>query len=154
MTMPATDTVAQIPNFSWPKKTVLLVDINAQTRDSRSKMMRRMGVIVHCAANAQSARSRYDSGSYNLVLVDLGEDVAGAERLVEEIKLRNRRQLVAFLVGRPFYVASSLSGKSVKPRTNRGKPEGTVRTLSRPAAGSIDFGEQVRRVEAARIKTV
>ena len=41
------------PSAVWPrwgKKTVLLVDVNSRTRDSRAKIMGTLGVIVHWTA--------------------------------------------------------------------------------------------------------
>jgi hypothetical protein len=59
------------------KKTVLLIDVDSTTRESRSKIMRTLGVTVHCAATVAGARQKLESGSYNLVLVNLGSDVCG-----------------------------------------------------------------------------
>ena len=94
------------------KKSVLLVDSNRHSRESRAKIMRTMGVRVDCAANADSARVRLASEKYNLILVDLGRNVAAAESFVSEIRTRNSHQLVGFLVGSPLFVAQSLGGKS------------------------------------------
>ncbi len=99
-----------LAQLQWSRKTVLLVDVHSRTRESRSKIMRTLGVTVHCASSAGSARSRLEAGTYNLVLIDLGTDRAGAESLVQEIKLKNPRQLIAFLVGSPLFVATSRAG--------------------------------------------
>jgi len=100
---------------TWTQKTVLLVDANRLTRQSRAKIMRTMGVRVDCVANADSARARLAAEKYNLILVDLGRDVTAAELLVGEIRSRNSRQLVGFLVGSPLFVSQSLNGKPVQP---------------------------------------
>lgn len=93
------------------KKSVLLVDSNRHSRESRAKVMRTMGVRVVCADNACSARVRLVKEKYNLILVDLGPDVTAAESLVSEIRTKNSRQLVGFLVGSPLFVAQSLEGR-------------------------------------------
>lgn len=128
------------------KKTVLLVDVNPRSREERSRAMRELGAAVDCAANAVSAVSLCQSGSYNLVLVDLGNDVPGAERLAEQIKAGHPRPRVAFLVGRPLYVTSSL-------RRQRGKAPGAkAESFSGDKAAapvaSIDFGQRIRNAEA------
>ena len=93
------------------KKSVLLVDSNRRSRESRAKVMRTMGVRVVCADNACSARVRLVNEKYNLILVDLGQDVTAAESFVSEIRTKNSRQLVSFLVGSPLFVAQSLEGR-------------------------------------------
>jgi len=129
-----------------PKKTVLLVDVHPASREERSRVMRELGAAVDCAANAVTAISLCQSGAYNLVLVDLGHDVPGAERLAEQIKAGNPRQRVAFLVGSPLYVASSLRRNGSKQPSAPAKvgPVGSAAA----AVGSLDFGQRVRNAEA------
>jgi CheY-like chemotaxis protein len=153
MTTSASARASSIQKFVWAKKTVLLVDINSETREARARMLRSLGVTVHCAANSRSARSRYDSGAYNLVLVDLGPDAAAAEQLAAEMKQARPRQLVAFLVGRPFYLASSLGSAGAKTRGGPARIQDRVRTLQAPTAGSMDFGQKIRDAETAQQKT-
>jgi DNA-binding NtrC family response regulator len=136
---------------SWSKKTVLLVDVNSHTRESRSRIMRTLGVTVHCAASLRGARSKLESGVYNLVLVDLGADTAGAEALVQEIRLKKPRQLVAFLVGSPLFVATSLNGK-------RGRLSRVLQPLSpspvpkpKSPAKRFDFGQKIKDAEAEEV---
>ncbi len=128
------------------KKTVLLIDVDATTREARSKVMRTMGVTVHCAASVTGARQKLESGAYNLVLVNLGSDVEGAKSLVEEIRARNSRQLVAFLVGSPLFVAMSLDAQpSLEVRAPR------IATALKPepqSASAFDFGQRIRDAEA------
>jgi CheY-like chemotaxis protein len=138
-----------LSEFSWSKKTVLLVDVHSRTRESRSKIMRTLGVTVHCASTASSARSRLESGLYNLILVDLGADRVGAESLVQEIKLKNPRQLVAFLVGSPLFVATSLSGKTERP--SRALPPLRPIPVVNTPASKFDFGQRVKDAEADKI---
>lgn len=139
----------RLSGFSWSKKTVLLVDVNSRTRESRSKIMRTLGVTVHCAASAGVARVRLESGVYNLILVDLGADSEGAELLVREIKRKNPRQLVAFLVGRPLFVATSLNHK----REQRPRVLAPVRPIAvaNPPANKFDFGQKIKDAEAEQI---
>jgi CheY-like chemotaxis protein len=132
------------------KKSVLLVDSNLRSRQSRAKVMRTKGVRVDCVGNADAARVRLAAETYNLVLVDLGHDVDGAESLVHEIRTQNSRQLVGFLVGSPLFVAQSLNGSNPRPRR---APEPAIvasgEKPSTPTAAGIDFGQRIRDAEAA-----
>ncbi len=133
------------------KKVVLLVDVNPQTRESRAKVMRTLGVTVHCASSARGARSKIDSAAYNLILVDLGADSDAAEALVQEIKVKHPRQLVAFLVGSPLFVAKSLRKKGVSPSPLAPaivpSAGSTVMTKVKP----FDFGQKIKDAEAKEV---
>jgi CheY-like chemotaxis protein len=144
--LPRSDT--RPDNALWGKKTVLLVDSNSQTRESRAKVLRTLGATVHCASSPGVARMRFDSGSYNLVLVDLGVDVGGAERLAEELRSKKPRQLLAFLVGRPLFVATSLKHNNIPSRRlPRSSAGAALVQAPKPGAG-VDFGQRVRDAEA------
>ena len=116
--------------------------------------MRTLGVTVHCASDAASAQVRMESGAYNLILVDLGRDRRGAESLVEAIKLKSPRQLVAFLVGSPLFVATSLAGKSERsPRV--APPLRPIPVVNTPVVNTpvntFDFGQRIKEAEAEDI---
>ena len=135
----------------WGKKakTVLLVDSNLRSRESRARMMRTKGVHVDCAASADAARVRLGAEKYNLILVDLGRDTEIAESLVQEIRSKNSRQLVGFLVGSPLFIAKSLSGANPRPRRAPPLPVAALAEApSEPAKAEIDFGQRIRDVEA------
>ena len=133
----------------WGRKTVLLVDPDRRSRESRAKVMRTLGVQVDCAANPGAARMRLANGRYNLVLVDPGDNPEAAESLVQEIKTNNSRQLVQFLIGKPLFVASSLSGHNLRPR-RRTVPAAAVVATPLPVVTEIDFGQKIRDAEAAQ----
>ncbi len=137
--------------ISTLKKVVLLVDVNAETRDSRAKAMRTLGVTVHCTSSARGARSKLDSGAYNLILVDLGADSDGAEALVQEIRLKDPRQLVAFLVGSPLFVAKSLRDKDVSQ--SRVAPSIVPSPISKVTTNdkTFDFGQRIKDAEAEEV---
>ncbi len=137
---------APVGNMRWKDKTVLLVDSNPLSRESRAKIMRGMGVRVECAPTAQAARARLESGTYNLILVDLGTDIDGAQSLVNGIKAANSRQLVGFLVGRPLFVATSLKSK-LRSRREPATASPAV-AAPPPISPADDFGRRVRDAEA------
>src|SRR5512146_2411997 len=134
----------------WASKTVLLIDSNVRSRESRAKVMRTLGVHVDCAATVDAARVRLAVGSYSLILVDLRPDVYSAEALVGEIRRRNSRQLVAFLVGSPLFVSTSLRGTRPARRTLAPQPAGSINEPSTPGVSYVDFGQAVRDAEAER----
>ncbi len=137
-------------SLDWKKKSVLLVDSNLRSRESRAKMMRSMGVRVECAPNADAARTRLASEKYNLILVDLGRDTDAAESLVSGIRNRSPRQLVGFLVGSPLFVAASLGGGRFLPkRTPAPAAEIPVLKPDEPLA-TTSVGQTIKDAQAAQ----
>ena len=133
-------------------KSVLLLDVNPRSRESRAKIMRTRGVKVDCVGDADAARVRLTAGKYDLILVDPGRERESAESLVQEIRANNPRQLVGFLVGSPRFVVKSLTGDGT-PRPTRPPatpPVAAAETPNAPAAGGIDFGQRIRDAEAVR----
>ena len=134
-------------------KSVLLVDSNRQSGESRAKILRTRGVQVDCVVDAGSARARLAAEKYDLILVDPGREQESAESLVQEIRARDSRQLVSFLVGSPLFVAKSLRGGSNPTRPHRPRPRtkplaAAAETPHAPATAGIDFGQRVREAEA------
>ena len=149
-TSPATSAVAapapeKAENSFAAGKRVLLVDINPVSRDERAKMMRARGVIVECVSTAGAARSRIDAAAFHLVLLDLGRDFEAAEKLAEQIKQKNSRQRVAFLVGSPLFLATSLSAKVPARAKTADRPPAPPQTAS---SNSLAFGQRIRDAEA------
>jgi hypothetical protein len=68
---------------------------------------------------------------------------------VQGIKMKNARQLVGFLVGRPLFVATTLSGRSPRPQS-AASPIRTV-VAEKPSTAAADFGQNVREAEAAQL---
>ncbi len=155
---PAASTVNKPPFASADllKKVVLLVDSNAQTRESRAKVLRKLGVTVHSVSSASTARTRLANSRFDLILVDLGTQTDDAEALVAEIRLQNRKQRVAFLVGKPLYVSSTL-----KRKESAAQPAATA--IAKPAvvvspavplnetneSALSDFGRKIKQAERA-----
>jgi hypothetical protein len=148
VTGPPASPAALAESGRWRHKSVLLVDSNKRTRESRAKIMRTLGVRVDCAANATTARVRLASETYNLVLVDPGSDAEAAETFVKGVKTNNARQLVGFLVGSPLFVAQSLRGGDSRPRRAAElAPAPSPASPNPPAAGGFDFGQRIRDAE-------
>lgn len=146
---PAASTIKR-PALASPdllSKVVLLVDSNSRTRESRARVLRTLGVTVHSAASAATARTRLANSKFDLVLVDLGRDVVGAESLVAEIRMKDRKQRVAYLVGKPLYVASSLKRDDSAAKTTELVLQ-NVPYDSNPS-GLTDFGKRIKDAERA-----
>lgn len=89
------------------KKRILLVATYATKRDLRAKIMRKLGVEVDCAADISEARSLWQADSYSLVLVDVRNDAVHVQEFCDEVRGAKPPQTVAFLVGKPEYLAGS-----------------------------------------------
>ena len=92
------------------KKRVLLVDISTRLRDLRSETMRRLGMDVDCAADISEARCWWRAGLYDLVLVNAGDDLRQRDRFCDDIRGATPPQQLAFLVGKPEYLAHLPNG--------------------------------------------
>lgn len=137
-----------IASGAWHKKSVLLVDSNPRSRESRAKVMRALGVLVDTVPSAVTARTQLTVLKYNLVLVDLGRDLDNAKSLGAEIKARNPRQLIGYLVGSPRYVAASPDGGA--GRLHRApRPVPVAQPVKAPPVK--DFGQRVRDAEAEQL---
>ena len=97
-------------NFpSLSKKKILLIDTHATTRDLRAKIMRKLGMEVESAAGVNEARSVWHAKSYDLILVDVRNDGENLEKFCDEMRNAKFPQSIAFLVGKPGYLASAPS---------------------------------------------
>jgi CheY-like chemotaxis protein len=90
-----------------PGKKILLVAPTGPRRNLRSNVLRRHGLEVTCATHISDARLLWHPAVYNLVLLDTNHDVAGALEFCKEMRETEPCQLIAFLVGKPEYLASS-----------------------------------------------
>ncbi len=88
---------------------LLLLDSNTTTRDLRTKIMRKLGLDVDCAADTIEAFLLWRPDFYGLVLVDFREAPLVAQRFCSEIRSASPKQKVAYFVGKPLYLSSSPS---------------------------------------------
>ena len=89
------------------KKRVLLVNTHGTRRDLRAQIMRKLGAEVDCAADISEARSLWQADAYSLILVDVRNDSTNVQEFCDEVRRAKPPQTVAFLVGKPEYVAGS-----------------------------------------------
>ena len=103
--------VALPPSLPTPsplkKKRVLLVDMSPTQRDVRADVMRKLGMDVDCAADIGEARSWWRADLYNLVLIHTENDLGHRDKFCEDVRGATPPQQLAFLVGKPEYLAAS-----------------------------------------------
>jgi CheY-like chemotaxis protein len=122
------------------KKSVLLVDVNMHTRESRAASMRKLGATVDCASNASTALQQFGAGLYRLVLIDLGHDKDGAEQLARDIRRKQPKQLVGFMVKGPALISTTLGPARISSNSQPSAEHVSTATDS-------DFGRAVRSAE-------
>jgi CheY-like chemotaxis protein len=88
-------------------KRVLLIDSSATKRDLRAGTMRKLGMEVDCAADISEARSWWRAALYDLVLLDMESELGHRDKFCEDIRAASPPQPLAFLVGKPGYLANS-----------------------------------------------
>ena len=88
------------------RRAVLLVDVHTAKRLLRTAILTRLGMQVACAGTEEALRlSKRDP--YNLVLVGLQHDPAAALALGAQIRAGRPGQRVAYLVGKPVFLADA-----------------------------------------------
>jgi len=100
------------------KKRVLLVDASHPKRDLRAGIMRKLGIDVDCAADIGEARSWWRAALYDLVLVNMEKGLGHRDRFCEDIRTAKPPQRLAFLVGKPEYLADSPNANEALPVEN------------------------------------
>ena len=88
------------------KKRVLLVDTSTAKRELRAEVMRKMGMDVDCAADVLEARSWWRADLYDLVLISVEKGTGHRDKFCEDIRSATPTQHMAFLVGKPEYLAN------------------------------------------------
>ncbi len=114
MTTPlASLTAAAVLGGDSKKKRVLLIDTSRAKRDMRAETMRRLGMEVDCAADISEARCWWRPELYDLVLFHVEREVPHMYKFWDDIRAATPGQQVAFLVGKPAYLASSPNAPAV-----------------------------------------
>lgn len=142
------------------KKRVLLVDTSRTKRELRAEVMRKLGMEVDCAADIPEARNWWKADLYDLVLINVEEEGGHRDRFCEDVRSVTPRQPLAFLVGKPGYLADSPNSRedSAIEQSNAELPG-----LRTQAADSHDLEgppqrwgimEASRRISAVRSATV
>src|SRR5438309_964969 len=89
------------------KRRVLLVDTSPSKRELRAETMRRLGLDVDSAADISEARSWWRADLYNLVLINMENEQGHRDKFCDDMRSATPPQQLAFLVGKPEYLADS-----------------------------------------------
>jgi CheY-like chemotaxis protein len=142
------------------KKRVLLVDASAAKRDLRAEALKKLGIDVDCACDITEARSWWRADLYNLVLINLENELGNRDKFCEEVRKAIPPQQLAFLVGKPGYLADSpgLDGlDSQADRVNSNNDEAGAGVNGYPPRdAALPWGilEASRRISAVRSVSV
>lgn len=131
-------------------KRVLLVDSSATKRDLRAETMRKMGMEVDCAADISEARCWWRANLYALVLIDMESELGHRDKFCADVRGATPPQHLAFLVGKPGYLADSPNADS-KSSLQKQDDRSVIGCVK--AALSADLGEMDQRwgiMEASR----
>lgn len=77
--------------------------------------MRRLGMEVDCAADIPEARCWWRPDLYDLVLFHVEEELPHMYKFWDDIRSATPSQRIAFLVGKPEYLAASPNGHATAP---------------------------------------
>jgi CheY-like chemotaxis protein len=139
---------AAIPR-AFKKKRVLLVDSSSKKRDLRAEVMRRLGIDVDCAADIGEARSSWVADLYDLVLISMEKGSGHRDRFCEDLRSANPVQRLAFLVGKPEYLADSPTAADGLA-TLEGVEAYPVRAAAEAATEIADLPQRWGILEASR----
>ena len=89
------------------KNRVLLVDTSQVKRELRAEVLRKLGMYVDCAADITEARSWWRPALYDLVLINLEKGWGHRDSFCDDLRNATPAQRLAFLVGKPEYLADS-----------------------------------------------
>jgi CheY-like chemotaxis protein len=131
------------------KKRVLLVDACTTKRDLRAGVMRRLGIEVDCAADIGEARSLWRADWYGLVLVNVGAELGVRDEFCDEIRGARPPQKVAFLVGRPEFLAAIPAGDGAADIVEVGDPRLWAEVVARLFTQASKKGRQTWGIQEA-----
>ena len=112
--------------------------------------MRKLGMDVDCAAGIGEARSWWKANLYDLVLMDVENGQGHRDKFCADIRSATPPQHMAFLVGKPEYLANS---PGVDPESAVQQSADQAVLLAGRAALAADFGDLPQRwgiLEASR----
>jgi hypothetical protein len=136
------------------KKHILLVVTHSPKNSLRANVLRKHGMDVVCAHHVGDARLLFHPDTYDLVLFDLHHDNGAAVELSQEMKDECPGQRVAFLVGKPEYLAALPDHTDRGPDAPPKRYEETLRQLMATACEALPrrggFLEATWRMSLAR----
>jgi len=104
-TLPVAAMLSGVETGPIKRKRVLLVDGSTATRDLRADTMRKLGMDVDCAVDISEARMWWRADLYQLVLINVENELGNRDKFCDDIRGATPTQSFAFLVGKPEYLA-------------------------------------------------
>lgn len=139
------------------KKRVLLIDDSNAKRELRAEIMRKVGMDVDCAADIPEARVWWRADLYDLVLISAEGEQGRRDKFCQDIRGATPPQQLAFLVGKPEYLANSPNLDVAILGSENDEPVALVETKARvavqiAATSSQTWGilEACRRISVVR----
>lgn len=132
------------------KKRVLLVDTSTAKRELRAEALRKLGMDVDCACDISEARSWWRADLYNLVLVNMDDELDHRDKFCEDVRGATPPQQIAFLVGKPAYLADLPNVIETSSRRDAGTPSDEYPEAAQPADGSAGADVRWGIMEASR----
>ncbi|HUA15631.1 MAG TPA: hypothetical protein VMG31_10050 [Verrucomicrobiae bacterium] len=139
---------APIPD-AVKKKRVLLIDTSHAKRDLRAEVLRKLGIDVDSAADIMEARLWWKPALYDLVLINMEKGRGQRDKFCDDVRGATPPQRLAFLVGRPEYLAA-LPNAEEELAAENGDEQDAIRAKS---IGATDPGDTTQRwgiLEASR----
>ncbi len=139
-------------SLSATKQRILLIVSHTPKNNLRANVLRKHGVDVVCAHHIADARMLWHPETYDLVLIDLCQENGASEELCRDMKAESPEQRIAFLVGKPEYLADAPAAPRVDEPPKR--YEETLRQLMATACEALPrrggFLEATWRMSLAR----
>jgi CheY-like chemotaxis protein len=141
------------------KKRVLLIDTSHAKRDLRAEVLRKLGVDVDSAADIVEARVWWKPALYDLVLINMEKGRGQCDKFCDDVRSATPPQRLAFLVGRPEYLADSPNANQelvAENGDNRAAIDanGIVRADPRDTTQRWGILEASRRISAVRSASI
>jgi CheY-like chemotaxis protein len=150
---------APIPD-AVKKKRVLLIDTSHAKRDLRAEVLRKLGIDVDSAADIVEARVWWRPALYDLVLINMEKGRGQRDKFCDDVRSATPPQRLAFLVGRPEYLADLPSEDQESALENSdqqaaiSKANGTFPVVPGEAAQRWGILEASRRISAVRSASI
>ena len=150
---------APIPD-AVKKRRVLLIDASHAKRDLRAEVLRKLGIDVDSAADIVEARVWWKPALYDLVLINMDNGRGQRDKFCDDVRSATPPQRLAFLVGRPEYLADLPNAKEELMAENGdehaaiGNANGTFPVVPGDAAQRWGILEASRRISAVRSASI
>jgi CheY-like chemotaxis protein len=131
------------------KKRVLLIDTSHAKRDLRAEVLRKLGIDVDSAADIVEARVWWKPALYDLVLINMEKGMGQRDKFCDDVRSVTPPQRLAFLVGRPEYLADSPNANQELVAEN-GDKQAAIRAKSMVATDPGDTTQRWGILEASR----